>query len=143
VACPFFSPTERFEGITAPHRLRLPLGDGWKGQCAAPGHEHSEPDAARLSQCCNLGYASSCAWLPAQRDWDAVRFAVVMDRDHDIHLLYVCEAAHRPGAHGTLEFDVAGQRWRRPHSDTRIQRLATCYLESYLLRRRTTAAAIT
>jgi hypothetical protein len=136
LACPFFMPTERFEAIAAPHRARLPLGDGWGGVCTAPGHENAQPDSACLSECCNLGYAKSCPRLPVERAWDAVRVSVAQDRGDSIQLLYVGEREHRPAGHGMLEFDTLQGSWRCPHPDRRIQRMAECYLEVYLSRRR-------
>ena len=135
MACPFFMPAERFTGIAWQHRARLPLGDGWKGHCTAPGHESFAPDDDHLTQFCNLGYARQCNCLPSARVADAVRFCVSRDREQLITLLYVCEANHRPQEHGTLEYEPAARRWRSSHSDTRIQRMAECYLESYLERR--------
>ena len=135
MGCPFFLPTERFEAITARHRARLPLGDGWAGICTAPGHENTQPDSACLSECCNLGYAKTCPWLPSERSWDAIRLSIAEDGGRTIHLLYVCERDHRPRAHGTLEFDTQLNRWRCPHPDERIQRMAECYLEGYFSRR--------
>jgi hypothetical protein len=60
---------------------------------------------------------------------------VARDREDSIHLFYVCEVQHRPGAHGMLEFDCARSSWRSTHPDARIQRLAEAYLEVYLTRR--------
>jgi hypothetical protein len=131
--CPFFLPTEKFEAIALPHRARLPLGDGWSGQCTAPGHEGFTPNAQELADLCNLGYANQCSRLPAERRWDAIRFGVARDAGSSISLTYVCEAGHCPVEHGTLEFD--GSRWTVPHCDTRLQRMAECYLEVYLSRR--------
>ena len=135
MACPFFSPTVRFEGIAVTHPARLPLGGGWRGVCTAPEHENHEPDPARLAECCNVGYAGSCSWRPSVRSSDAVRFSIARDRDHTIQVFYVCELQHHPGAHGTLEFDCAAASWRSTHPDARIQRQAECYLELYLARR--------
>jgi hypothetical protein len=47
-------------------------------------------------------------------------------------LTFVCEKGHRPVEHGTLEYDTLLARWTRPHSDSRIQKLAECYMESYM-----------
>ncbi len=135
VACPFFMPGERFEAIPLPHRARLPLGDGWKGLCTAPGHENSVPDDRELTDFCNLGYAKCCPHLPQDRAADAIRFSVARDREGSVLLFYICEADHRPGEHGTVEYDCASRGWRSQHRDARIQRMAECYLEVYLQRR--------
>ncbi len=136
MACPYFIPTEKFAEAAWPHRTRLPLGDGWRGLCTASGHEQVIPSDHELRQFCNLGYAAQCQRLPAQRRFDAVRFSVARDRDQRIHLYYVLEAAHRPGAHGLLEYDAAVGRWAVTHPDPRIQAMAACYLDSYFERRR-------
>jgi hypothetical protein len=47
-------------------------------------------------------------------------------------LRYVCERDHRPVADGDLEFDLAQAAWLRRHEDSRIQKMAECFLESYL-----------
>jgi len=147
VACPYFMPVEKMENGNWPHPSRLPLGCGWKGHCTAPGHEQQVPSQDILEAFCNLGYASSCSWAPAQRAWDSVRFAVIapllqsvrakveITSDEPARLLrltYVCERDHRPVEHGELEFDVAANSWRKSHPDARIQKMAECFLESYL-----------
>ena len=133
MACPFFVPTQRLEEGTWAHPSRLPLGACWSGRCSAPGHEAAELSPAELSEC-NLGYAR-CVRLPRDRSWDAIRFAVTRDRGLSISLRFVCETAHRPAAHGLLEYSLSTRRWTGLHPDPRIQNLAECYLQSYLLRR--------
>jgi hypothetical protein len=146
LACPYFMPVEKLQGGTWPHPTRLPLGCGWSGHCTAPGHEGQVPSQDILEAFCNLGYASSCAWAPRERAWDAVRFAVAApsgaDRraqengvhpiSHSIRLCYVCERDHRPVEHGDLEFELQHSAWLRKHADARVQRMAECFLESYL-----------
>jgi len=135
VACPYFMPSAKFEAIAWPHRSRLPLGDGWQGHCTAPGQQGFIPGAEELANFCNLGYARACSHLPQERVWDAVRFSVARDKDGLVTVLYVCERDYRPAAHGTLDYDSAPGRWRAAHPDPRLQRMAECYLECYLLRR--------
>jgi len=137
-------PMEQLHGGTWPHPARLPLGGGWSGHCTAPGHEGMVPAPEVLQESCNLGYSRNCACLPETRAWDAVRFAVMAPRDgagksvgdtspgRVVRLSYICERDHRPAANGQLEFDVNGSRWPQPHSDARIQKMAECFLESYL-----------
>lgn len=139
MACPYFFPTAKFEAIAWPHRARLPLGDGWQGRCTVPGHETFVPGPDELAQFCNLGYARACPQLPPERLWDAVRFSVARDKDGLVTLLYVCERDYRPAAHGALDYDSSLARWRVAHPDARIQKMAECYLECYLLRRNTPA----
>ena len=146
MACPFFMPMARLENGSWPHPARLPLGGGWCGHCTAPGHEGELPPQDALEAFCNLGYASSCSWSPRERLWDAVRFAVSAPRESAGHeardadavparvllLRYVCERDHRPVEHGDLEFDLSQATWVRRHDDARIQKMAECFLESYL-----------
>ena len=135
MACPYFMPTAKFEAIAWPHRARLPLGDGWLGRCTAPGHEDFIPGPEELANFCNLGYARACPHLPRERAWDAVRFSVTRDKDGMITILYVCERDYRPAGHGTLDYSCALASWRSSHPDARLQAMAQCYLECYLLRR--------
>jgi len=146
MACPYFMPVARLENGGWPHPARLPLGCGWSGQCTAPGHEGQIPTQDILEAFCNLGYASSCTWAPQQRTWDAVRFAVSVPESERtrvrtqafdskcpvIHIDFVCERDHRPVEHGRLRFDLSIATWLQRHSDERIQRMAECFLESYL-----------
>jgi hypothetical protein len=131
MACPFFFPQTRIEMPLWPHPPRLPLGDGFAGQCTAPGHEGARPTDEELKDGCNLGYARHCARLPRERSCDAVRFSLGRDRDQKLTIQFVCEMAHAPAAHGMLEFDAAAGRWSSLHADARIQRMAECFLESY------------
>ena len=141
MACPFFVPTHKLDDAGWLHPSRLPLGGGWQGHCSAPGHEGAEPSDQELHQYCNLGYATQCARLPRDRSCDAVRFSVAHDRGSQLLLWFVCESGHRPAGHGMLEFDVRLGRWITPHPDARIQRMAECYLESYMLRKTRSASA--
>jgi hypothetical protein len=137
VACPFFMPIEKLENGAWIHPSRLPLGCGWSGHCTAPGHDGEIPSHEELQQFCNLGYAASCTRLPAERAWDTVRFGVrtviaAPGASPRIRLRYVCERAHRPADHGVLEFDPARDSWVTQHPDPRLQRMAECFLGSYL-----------
>jgi hypothetical protein len=57
----------------------------------------------------------------------------------------VCERDHRPADHGMIEFDAAANRWDQRHHDHRLQRMAECFVESYVEKRKrqgtTTAVA--
>ena len=143
MACPFFLPIEKLENGDWLHAGRLPLGGGWSGQCTAPGHEVEVPSPERLRDSCNLGYAESCPRLPPGRDWDSVRFAArtISAEGNDPHrgyirLVYVCERAHRPAEHGMLMFDTAGKQWKERHRDHRVQRMAECFVETYVEKRK-------
>jgi len=144
LACPYFMPITKIENGNWPHPARLPLGCGWNGHCTAPGHENQTPAQNILEAFCNLGYASSCGWAPPQRQWDAIRFAVTAAGGRDnakaaidpqarvLRLNYVCERNHRPVHRGELIFDLVQALWLNPHEDARIQKMAECFLESYL-----------
>jgi len=135
VACPFFMPTNKLEDGGWLHPSRLPLGGGWTGHCSAPGHEGAEPTNQELRELCNLGYAASCPRLPKERAYDAVRFSIARDCSGHLELWFVCESGYRPAGHGKLEYDLDLRQWVSSHPDLRIQKMAECYLQAYLLRR--------
>lgn len=141
MACPFFVPTSKLEDGGWLHPSRLPLGGGWSGHCGAPGHEGTQPTSQEVHDFCNLGYAASCQRLPKERAYDAVRFSIARDQGDRLQVWFICESAHRPAGHGTLEYDLSIGRWASSHPDLRIQKMADCYLQSYLLRRTQPAAA--
>jgi len=141
-------PVSKLENGGWPHPARLPLGCGWTGHCTAPGHELAVPSQEVLESLCNLGYAGTCSWAPADSRCDAVRFAVVSPARNSreansaenastriLRLTYVYEQANRPAGQGELEFDLATTTWLRRHEDARIQKMAECFLESYLTKR--------
>lgn len=142
MACPFFMPIQKFENGEWAHAARLPLGCGWSGHCTAPGHENETPSSEELREFCNLGYAEKCVRLPQERAWDSVRFtarAVSSGTDGSgdrIEVRYVCERAHRPAGNGILECDAVGGVWPKRHQDTRIQRMAECFLAAYVEKRK-------
>jgi hypothetical protein len=133
VACPFFAPSERAENIALPHPARLPLGAAWRGACSAPGGELVQLGASEL-EWCNLGYAHACPRLPKERAADAVRFAVNQQSRERLQIQFVLESKHLPLEYGTLHFDRIAQCWASQHSDSRIQKLADCFLKAYLER---------
>lgn len=143
MACPFFMPIEKLENGSWLHGGRLPLGCGWSGHCTAPGHEGEAPSHEELHEFCNLGYAEGCGRLPRDRKWDSIRFAArsVSGDERNvagrrIQIRYVCEREHRPAEHGMIEFDVVEARWEHSHRDHRLQRMAECFLASYLEKRK-------
>ena len=143
MACPFFMPVEKLENGSWLHSNRLPLGCGWSGHCTAPGHEGESPSSEELHEFCNLGYASGCGRLPEVRQWDSVRFGArtVCSAGEAlpggrIWVRYVCERDHRPAEHGIIEFDMTKNSWEPPHRDIRLQRMAECFLESYVQKKK-------
>ena len=135
MACPYFIPTEKFAEGKWLHPTRLPLGAGWRGLCTAGCYQQIVPSDEELHRFCNLGYATGCQRLPAQRRSDAVRFSIARDREDRIEMCYVFESAYRPGGHGVLEYDAVAGCWAVAHPDPRVQTMAACYLQSYLERR--------
>jgi hypothetical protein len=141
-------PIAKLENGSWPHPARLPLGCGWSGYCTAPGHENETPSRDILEVFCNLGYATGCKWAPPQREWDSVRFSVLAPLSAKreaagpdsparlLHLTYVCERDHLPVEHGELQFDLSRTACLHPHADPRLQRMAECFLESYLSKTR-------
>lgn len=136
MACPFFMPIRRSQDAAWSHPARLPLGAGWVGQCTAPGSQGAIPEPQRLHEECNLGYASTCPHLPEARTWDAIRFAVSREHESRIWVEYVCERRHLPAEHGNLEYRIHEDLWSSRHPDPRIQKMAECFLESWLQRTR-------
>jgi hypothetical protein len=139
VACPFFMPMEKLENGAWIHAGRLPLGCGWSGKCTAPGHEGESPSQDELQQFCNLGYAEGCRRLPRERVWDSIRFGARTVSDGwengcrgRVQVKYVCERGHLPAEHGILEFDARDLRCEKPHQDGCLQRMAECFLKTYL-----------
>jgi hypothetical protein len=130
MACPFFSPSERAENLALPHPARLPLGAAWRGTCSVPGGELVQLGAVELESC-NLGYAYACPRLPRERAADAVRFRVNQESAERLQIQFVLESRHLPIEYGNLQYDRISQCWASEHSDSRIQRLADCFLQAY------------
>jgi hypothetical protein len=134
LACPFFMPTQPAAEAIFIHPMRLPLGAPWRGRCCAPGHEAADLSIEELKDC-NLGNAKQCVRLPTDRISDAVRFAVARESGNLLALRFVCEKNYRPASDGTLEYDSLRQQWNSIHNDPQIQRMAQCFLQSYLSRK--------
>jgi hypothetical protein len=132
--CPYFIPTERFDDAGFTHPARLPLGAAFRGQCGAPENNGAIPSDEELKQC-NLGYAHNCTRLPQMRDADAIRFSIVRERDGKISLCYVSELNYLPREKGQMQYDSLTRTWLQMHPDARVQAMAECFLQSYLLRR--------
>lgn len=130
MACPYFVPQQILNDGSWPHPSRLPLGGGWIGTCCA-ADLHIAPSPTLLKDFCNLGYAVACPHLPAEREWDAVRFSVASAGPEQVTFRYVCELGHAPIESGKLSFDLRRETWVNAHSDSRVRRLANCYLETH------------
>jgi len=131
LSCPFFLPTDRADDIALPHPSRLPLGASWRGSCQVPGHELNVLTNQELESC-NLGYAQSCPRLPPGRNCDAVRFGVSTHSEARVLVQFVLESKHLPIGHGHLEYDRKLSTWLSAHPDSKIQKLADCFLQAYL-----------
>jgi len=84
---------------------------------------------------CNLGHAKSCSRLPKERNCDAVLFAVVNDSGEQVSVQFVLESGYRPAGQGLLQYDSTLKQWTSPHSETRIHKLADCFVRTYLERK--------
>lgn len=138
MACPFFIPTERLDGVFA-FPDRLPLAAGYSGVCGAPGQMLVRPSDEELREQCNLGHAS-CGRMPQERAADSVRFIAKVEKQI-ITLQYVFEKECRPAGRGTLVYDEREQRWMSEIEDERLQRQAECYLKAWRGRGRAAGAA--
>jgi hypothetical protein len=126
-------PDQRLEGDW-PFPQRLPLGAGWSGTCTA--HDGCvRPTDEELKSACNLGYAKRCGRLPANRDADAVRFAMGEEREGKLVVRYACEREHLPVTHGELVYDLTAATWVTRHVNACLQRMAKCYIEVQTERR--------
>lgn len=138
MACPFFIPTERLDGVFH-FPDRLPLPPGFRGVCGAPGQMLARPSDEELVEHCNLGHAA-CSRLPKERHADAVRF-VARAENRKISLRYVYELGCRPAGGGLLEYDEREERWLTACDDEKLQRQAECFLKSWRARSRPRADA--
>jgi hypothetical protein len=129
MACPFFIPTERLDGVWK-FPDRLPLAAGFSGVCGAPGQMLVRPSDDDLRDHCNLGHAS-CSRLPQDRPTDSVRFSARAIEHHKIAVRYVYEKDCRPAGGGTLEYDEREARWSTASVDERLLRQAECFLSSW------------
>ena len=133
MACPFFHATERLN--ERQETRPMPLGDLYAGECHAQADGY-RPNEAQLRSFCNLGYArGACPRFPKDAAFDAVRFSISRDEELSFTISYVEERDHRPGEHGGLQYQVAGQRFVKPHANQIVNRLAEAYAEAYLRRR--------
>ena len=134
MACPYFFPIARHDAELWQHRRRLPLGDGFTGRCTAPGAT-ATPSDDQLGHNCNMGYATACPHLPADRSADAAHFCVAGNKDGLVHISWVLVKDHAAAGHGTLDFDRTQRQWVSRHPQDTLQQMADCYLQAYLARR--------
>jgi len=131
VACPYFIPAEHHELELWPHRYRLSLGDGFTGHCSIC--PNSCDDETLRSQC-NIGYAA-CPHLPADRNYDAVRFLVASQGAGAmiLRVQFACERAHLPASIGELRFDQSSMTWL-DQPDPQLLNLADAAIRAWIRR---------
>ena len=132
-------PEQRFEADW-PFPQRLPLGAGWSGTCTAVDGGGVRPSDEELKSACNIGYARTCTRLPAQREADAVRFALGEEREGLLRVRFALERDYLPASHGELLYEIATRRWHGAHSSEGLLRMAECFVQSQLSRRGMDAA---
>jgi hypothetical protein len=146
MSCPYFIPTEILAGSQWPHRARLPLGEGFAGECCA-AESHVTPAEDDLRDFCNLGYAlhyeRKCSRCPESREWDAIRVGVVGEDGTTVRLDYSCERDFAPVEHGVLIYDRTAAHWTSTHADPRVQLKAEAYLRVWMERHPLRATAAT
>jgi hypothetical protein len=139
MACPFFIPTERLDGVWK-FPDRLPLAAGFSGVCGAPGQMLVRPKEEELRDHCNLGHAA-CSRLPDDLQANSVRFSARAGEHRKIAVRYVYQKDCRPAGGGTLEYDEREERWNTACDDERLLRQAECFLRSWRARNRQADAA--
>jgi hypothetical protein len=100
MACPFFRPTKpAADWEPAP---RVPLGAPYYGWCAAGETLHA-PDAHRIREVCNFGYARTrCPWFPETMKVDAYRYTLRKTANGEWRVIWVAESQYAPAAFGEL-----------------------------------------
>ena len=146
MACPYFMPVAKLENGNWPHPARLPLGSGMERSLHGswPRRRNS---GARCSggilqsgirqrlQLVAAGASRGMRCDSRSRRRPSLAEPGTRCRRGSARILllrYVCERNHRPVEHGDLEFDLSRATWLRRHDDARIQKMAECFLESYL-----------
>ncbi|MBZ5552878.1 MAG: hypothetical protein LAO21_09175 [Acidobacteriia bacterium] len=132
MACPFFFPLEPMDHRRWPGRPESPLGDGFVGECRAESAAALTPEDSIQKEFCNFGYPGGCPHFPERHPYQAVRFAMIHDKNGRMVASYILEDNHRPYMHGELVFNVTTRQIENPHSDSIIHRQSTCYFESFL-----------
>ncbi len=133
MACPFFRPTSVLEPGVRGESLRPPLGELYRGGCAASDDESFEPPEDQLRDCCNMGYAEGrCRRLPPERDADALRFTIASADEAQLEIRWSTERNHLPVSAGVLQWNRRGAQWRQPPLRSDVGALAAAYRNAYL-----------
>ena len=135
------------------HAARLPLGCGWSGHCTAPGHEGETPSQEELRDFCNLGYAGrlrrdcpaeSAPGIPSGFGRANALSAMAQESESGtrIQVRYVCERVIVPRSTACWNsMRIEDEMCAKPHPDRRLQRMAECFLTSYLRRKKKAAGS--
>ena len=76
---------------------------------------------------------AACAYLPAEREFDAVRFWLSGGESGVLRVQFACERGHRPAWCGELRYDRAAGEWIAP-PDARLKHLAEAAVRAWLKR---------
>ncbi len=136
MACPYFSPEERFPEAAWPKHPRLPLGDPYAGTCVAAPDKEWQPDQTTLRELCNLGYGrGKCPRFPAGAGPDSYRFSIVGDEGGALRVFYVAERAHCAMESGAIDYSVASGELREATGSETLREQVRAYVASYLRRK--------
>jgi len=133
MACPYFLPQRRVEGVGRAEPARAPLGAIYAGLCLADAGSSRQPDPEQLFGACNFGYGRGvCSHFPQTASADAVRFSLY-EGGGTSTLTYVLEENGSPVSHGVIHC-TAGLRLEPPAVGSLgfvLGNQAKSFLESY------------
>lgn len=132
MACPFFFPLEPMDRRRWPGRPETPLGEAFSGECRTIGKTPMVPDDSIQKEHCNFGYPDDCPYFPKQHPYQAIRFAIIHDKNEKIVASYIMENNHQPHRHGELIFNTSSRQIENPHSNPIVHRQSLCYFEAFL-----------
>ena len=127
--CPLFLPGRPL-GDFLP--AGMPLGDVYRGCCAAEGGTAEPIPDDKLRRCCNIGYARDTCERARQSVADAARFLVKSDRGGRVEVQWSLERNHHPVAVGTLEIAIDATTGNEDRPEQPLERQARACVASYL-----------
>jgi hypothetical protein len=134
MACPYFFPTARLENGSWVIPPRVPLGDGYAGECRATAVQF-QPDESHLRNFCNMGYGRGvCEQFPRDGSVDAIRFHVREESAELIRIQCVAEKDCWPAGGSDLEYSIAAREIQGAN-DPMVAKQAAVFVESYLRRK--------
>ena len=147
MACPYFMPVAKLENGAG----RIPPGcpsdvvgadiarhpatkdSCLTGQCSNPSATSDTPVAALVARRTRRGMRSGSRFQrPPISTREKSLQDVLMSRSVRFASSTFASARHLPVSHGELEFDLLQASWLHKHDDLRMQKMAECFLESYL-----------